>query len=132
MSGNIRTLLFFILLALIAVPLFSSGKGTEPVYNPASLIDGSAVVREVREVREGPLDGLQLVVKLGRDTVAVYLGPVEFLKTCEMTFEKGDQIQLAGSRVKFGGATIILAQKVRRGGVSLTLRDVRGEPNWRF
>ena len=116
----------------MVVPMYSSEKSAQPAYNPASLIDGSAIVREVREVREGPLDGMHLVVKFGRDTVAVYLGPVEFLKTCEMTFEKGDQIQLAGSRVKFGGATIILAQKVRRGGVSLTLRDARGEPNWRF
>jgi hypothetical protein len=53
-----------------------------------------------------------LLMKTGTDsTVEVYLCPKSFLDDMGVTFAKGDQITLTGSRVKQGDADIILALK---------------------
>lgn len=123
-------LLMFSLLVAAPLPNQSRKSLPEPSYNPSAVVDVVATVREVREVTSEPLRGQHLIVRVGRENVDVYLGPVEFLKSCGITFEKGDQVHLTGSRTKVDGAAIVLAQEVRRRGVSLTLRDEQGRPNW--
>ena len=72
-----------------------------------------------------------LLVKTDSDTtVEVYLCPKSFLDDLGVTFAKGDQITLTGSKVKQGDADIILAREVVKGADTLVLRDDKGKPVW--
>ena len=72
-----------------------------------------------------------LLMRSGTDaTVEVYLCPKSFLNDMGVTFAKGDQIVLTGSKVKQGDADIILAREVVKGTDTLVLRDEKGKPVW--
>jgi hypothetical protein len=103
----------------------------DPRYEVATVIDVDATVMDLREVsRNNPLSGLHLTVKIESDTIDVFLGPVDFLKGFEITFAKGDKLEIIGSKIKFGGAHIVLARLVRREETTLYLRDAKGKPHW--
>jgi hypothetical protein len=95
------------------------------------------VVADVREVPRGnPLSGSHLMVRLDSaketsETIDVYLGPANYLKDFEVTFAKGNRVQVIGSKVKYGGAPVVLARQVRRESTTLYLRDENGTPYWR-
>jgi len=71
-----------------------------------------------------------LLVKTGTDTVDVYLCPKSFLDDMGVSFSKGDEIALTGSKVKQGEADLILAREVVKGNDTLVLRDDKGNPVW--
>jgi len=71
-----------------------------------------------------------LLVKAGADTVDVYLCPKSFLDEMGVSFSKGDEIALTGSKVKQGEADLILAREVAKGNDTLVLRDEKGNPIW--
>ena len=71
-----------------------------------------------------------LRVKTGTDTVDVYLCPKSFLDDMGVSFSKGDEIVLTGSKVKQGEADVILARDVVKGNDTLVLRDDKGNPVW--
>ena len=123
-----------ILLAAMVIPHAAGGGQTpaaEPRYDPATTVELSGVVVATREVpRGGALHGLHLVVEDGRENVDIYLGPADFMKQFDFTFAKGDQVDVTGSRVKWGGTTVVLAREVRRQSQTLYLRDAGGNPYW--
>jgi hypothetical protein len=71
-----------------------------------------------------------LLVKTGTDTVNVYLCPKSFLDDMGVSFSKGDEISLTGSKVKQGEADLVLAREVVKGTDTLVLRDEKGNPVW--
>jgi len=71
-----------------------------------------------------------LLVKTGTDTVDVYLCPKSFLDDMGVSFSKGDEIALTGSKVKQGEADLILAREVVKGNDTFVLRDDKGNPVW--
>lgn len=103
----------------------------EPRYDPAKVVNILGTVADIREVAyPGPLSGLHLAVKADAGTIDTYLGPMDFLKGFEVTFAKGDRIQVVGSKVKFRGSDVVLAREVSRDGTILYLRDAQGRPYW--
>ena len=109
----------------------TAGTEEEPRYDAASVISVMATVMEIREVPRGkPLSGVHLLVKTERETLDSHLGPPEFLKECGGQFAKGDRIQLAGSRVKYGAGFVLLVREVRKDNSTVYLRDEKGNPNW--
>jgi hypothetical protein len=104
----------------------------EPRYDQSAVIDVMALVMDVRDTGgSGPLSGLHLLVKTERETLDVYLAPDAFLTQFGITFAKGDRVEIAGSKIKFEGRTVVLARDVRKGDGTIYLRDRKGEPNWR-
>ncbi|MFZ0863607.1 MAG: hypothetical protein WAN18_23285 [Candidatus Sulfotelmatobacter sp.] len=71
-----------------------------------------------------------LLVKSGTNTVDVYLCPQSFLAEMGVSFNKGDEISLTGSKVKQGEAELVLAREVVRGNDTVVLRDDKGNPVW--
>ena len=72
----------------------------EPRYDPATEVSVLATVTEVREVPRGnPLSGIHLSVKTETQAFDAYLGPTDFLKQFEITFAKGDEVRVTGSKV---------------------------------
>jgi len=105
---------------------------SEPRYDVTTVIDVDATVTDTHVVPpSSPLSGVHLTVKIESETIDVYLAPVDFLKEFDITFSKGDRIELIGSKVKFDGARIVLARQVRREETTLYLRDVNGKPHWK-
>ena len=88
----------------------------------------------VDEVRLSPTgSGKQvayLLVKSGSDSVDVYLCPKSFFDDMGMSFSKGDEVTLTGSKVKQGEADLVLAREVVKGDDTFVLRDDRGNPVW--
>ncbi len=123
-------------IAALLAPMAAGQTGPaqqEPRYDPGSSVNFSATVTDIREVPKGsPLNGLHLtVIDTDKDaTVEVYVAPVAFLKELQVSYAKGDRLQITGSRVKFGSGTIVLVREVRRDADTAYFRDERGKPYW--
>ena len=111
---------------------------SEARYDTATVVDFKATVADVREVpKTDPLNGLYLAVKteatvLKSETFEVYVGPTDFVKGCEITFAKGDKIQVIGSKITLDGVDIVLAREVSRQQTTIILRGKNGEPFWKL
>src|SRR5579863_4026220 len=73
----------------------------EPKYDTTTVIDFGAVVVEVQEVqKDNPLRGVNLVVRSDSDaTFNIYVAPAEYVKSFEITFRKGDNVHIIGSKI---------------------------------
>ncbi len=104
----------------------------EPRYNPATVVSLSAVVTGVREVpKGGVLGGLHLIVDTDRDTnLDVYIAPFAYLQDLQISYAKGDRLEITGSKVKSDSGTVFLVREVRRDSSTGYFRDVSGKPYW--
>ena len=73
-----------------------------------------------------------ILVKTATDTLDVYLCPKSFLDDMGVSFSKGDEISLTGSKVKQGEVDLVLAREVLKGTDTLVLRDEKGNPIWNW
>ena len=73
-----------------------------------------------------------LLVKSGANTVDVYLCPQSFLAEIGVSFNKGDEISLTGSKVQQGETDLVLARELVRGNDTVVLRDEKGNPVWNW
>jgi hypothetical protein len=88
-------------------------------------------VEEVKLPRKGSEKEIaHLLLKNSTETVDVYLCPKSFLDDMGVSFGKGDEIALTGSKVKQGEADLVLAREVVKGNDTLVLRDDKGNPIW--
>ena len=86
----------------------------------------------VEEVKLPPKanDVVHLMMKNGDDVVDLYFFPKSFMDDMGVAFSKGDELAFTGSKVKYGGADLILAREVVKGSDTLVLRDDKGNPVW--
>ena len=114
-------------LAQKATPNESGG----PKYDVHSEIKTKGVVDEVKMLPFGSRkDVTQLTVKNGDDKVLIYVCPKVFQDEMGISFSKGDEITVTGSKVKLEGADVILARELVRGTDTLMFRDDKGGPVW--
>ena len=110
------------------------GKGDESVgqYNPRTVVTVSGVV--VSKTQPSVQQGLPYLVYLTLETeagqIAVFLGPNLYVDQLPVTIKALDRIQVTGSKVMWGGKTVILAAEVKKGDQVLKLRDRNGVPAW--
>jgi DNA/RNA endonuclease YhcR with UshA esterase domain len=71
-----------------------------------------------------------LALKTGSGTINVYLCPKSFLEDMGLSFSKGEEIAVTGSKVKQDGADLVLARSVEKGNDTVTFRDDKGTPVW--
>jgi hypothetical protein len=100
-----------------------------PEYDPAA---EATVKGEVTGIHEAKLandhPGLHLILKTEAETVEVHACPVRFLNELEFPLVVGDKLTVTGSRPT--GAAVMVAREIRKGQLSLVLRDKTGAPNW--
>lgn len=102
-----------------------------PKYDVHTETKMKGTVDEVRLPPKGSeKEAVHLVLKSGTDTVDAFLCPKSFLDDMGVSFSKGDEISLTGSKVKQGEADLILAREVVKGTDTLVLRDEKGKPVW--
>ena len=128
-----------LLAAAVLAILQAAGQpaGTEPRYDPATVVTVRMIVAEVRDVAKGqPLPGIHLMArpesaKVDSEPWDVYIGPAAFLKSIDLAFHARDKMDVVGSKIKTPSGMLILARQIRQSGTELNIRDDRGEPLWK-
>jgi len=92
------------------------GEVVEITYNPSK--------------KNAAMMGVHMTVKTESDTLPVHLGPVWYIEQQE-SINKGDQIEVTGSRITYNGNPALIAATIKRNQMTLRLRDQNGFPNWR-
>lgn len=144
MSGKrIATLLTALLMVTCATTAFAgqlgrgsggwgAGSAYQRMYNPATVESVSGEVMSVSRMtpKKGMGPGIHLQLKTDRETVSVHLGPAWYIDRLDSRIEKGDIIEVKGSRVTVSGKPVIIASEVKKGDATLRLRDDSGIPAW--
>lgn len=126
-------MIFLAITIVYALPLVAqkAQETNQPKYDLNAEIKIKGTVVDVKLPPKGSEKEIaHLLVKTGTDTVDVYLCPQSFLNDMGVSFNKGDEIALIGSRIKWGEADLVLAREVVKGTDTLVLRDAKGNPVW--
>ena len=130
------------ILIIVSAPMApAAGRGSggwgmagayQRMYNPATVETVSGEVQKIDKIT--PMRkmgaGIHLVVKTEKETIPVHLGPEWFIQRLDTKIEKGDKVDITGSRVTLEGKPVIIASEVKKGGEILVLRDNAGVPVW--
>jgi len=102
-----------------------------PKYDLHSEIKTKGIVDEIKVLPWGTRkDVTQLIIKSGDDKVFVYVCPKPFQEEMGISFSKGDEVSVTGSKVKLDASDVILARELVRGEETLLFRDDKGNPVW--
>jgi hypothetical protein len=132
MNSGLRAKALFIAAALalgLPLGLAQNSSKTGPKYDIASEVKVKGVIEDIREA-PGGISGTQLSVKTDTKTILVYVGPGDFLREIEVSFNKGDQINVIGAKAPNATDDEILAREITVGSNTFTLRDGKGVPIW--
>jgi hypothetical protein len=122
---------FLASLCLLPATAQKSQQPSPPKYDLHTETKMKATVEEVKLPPKGSeKEVAYLLVKIETDSVDVYLCPKSFFDDMGMSFSKGDEVALTGSKVKHGEADLVLAREVVRGNDTFVLRDEKGNPVW--
>jgi DNA/RNA endonuclease YhcR with UshA esterase domain len=123
-------------LLLLAWPVAAAQKpsnGPVPKYDKSTEAVFKGTVEDVKD-RECPVSGgmgSHLILKLADGTsIEVHLSLTKFVNQYELTFHKGDVLEVTGVKVKFEGVDTIFARKIKRGEDEFLFRDNDGKPLW--
>lgn len=109
----------------------ATNRSAPPKYDPHTETKMKGTVAEVELPPKGSEKEIaHLILKNETESLDVYLCPKSFLDDMGVTFDKGDEIALTGSKIKQGEADLILAREVVKGNDTLILRDDKGNPIW--
>lgn len=102
------------------------------MYDPRTVETVSGEVTGVQEMTpfKDMGRGVHLLLKTGKETVSVHLGPVWYIERQDTVIAAGDKIAVKGSRVTYEGTPAIIAAEVHKGDEVLRLRDASGIPMW--
>jgi hypothetical protein len=76
------------------------------------------------------MGGTHLVLKTEKDAVDVHVGPTAYLAEKKIALEKGDRLEVLGSRVTVDKETVLIARQIKKGDQTWVLRDAAGRPAW--
>jgi hypothetical protein len=106
--------------------------GTLPKYDLHTETKTKGIVDEINRLPLGKKDITELILKSGDDKIHIYVCPQAFQDEMGITFTKGDEIAVTGSKVKQQTAEVILARQMTRGSDTLTFRDDKGNVIWNW
>ena len=136
-SSRARQIIFLMLLvALVGGPAASAQKKpssgpSAPKYDLQNETKIKGTVDDVKLPPKGSEKEIaHLLVKDGANSIDVYLCPKTFLDDMGMSFAKGDEITMTGSKVKQGDADLFLVREIAKGNDTFVLRDPKGGPVW--
>jgi hypothetical protein len=102
-----------------------------PKYDLHTETKTKGVVEEVNLLSFGTRkDFTELIIKSGDDKVHIYVCPKPFQEEMGISFSKGDEIAVTGSKVKQETSDVILARELVKGTDTLMFRDDKGTPVW--
>ncbi len=102
-----------------------------PKYDLQAEIKTKGVIDEVNLMSVGTRkDFMELIIKNGDERIHIYVCPKPFEEEMAISFSKGDQVAVTGSKVKHEGVDVILARELVKGEETLLFRDAKGTPVW--
>lgn len=102
-----------------------------PKYDLHAEMKTKGVIDEVNLLSVGSRkDFTELVIKNNDEKIHIYVCPKPFEEEMGISFSKGDQIAVTGSKVKREAADVILARELVKGEDTLLFRDAKGTPVW--
>jgi hypothetical protein len=104
-----------------------------PKYDLQTETKTKGVIEEVNLLSLGARkDFTELIIKNGEDKVRIYVCPKPFQEEMGISFTKGDEIAVTGSKVKQDTSDVILARELVKGTDTLMFRDDKGNPVWNW
>jgi hypothetical protein len=85
-------------------------------------------VATIASERRGGGQHITLITASG--PIEVHVGPAWYVSSKHVTFTKGDQVTVVGSKVTMDSRDVMLAREIRKGDQVLKLRDASGVPLW--
>ncbi len=136
-KSRLTAVLVLIQLLAAAGMLYAADDGWGPgsayneMFDPGTVetLSGELIKMDLF-VPRGMSMGVQLIMKAGKETIPVHLGPLWFMKKQKREIAPGDKIEITGSRVDCEGKPAIIASILKKGDRSLKLRDENGVPVW--
>jgi hypothetical protein len=102
-----------------------------PKYDLHTEMKTKGTVDEVNLLPLGSKKDLtELIIKSGDDKIHIYVCPKTFEEEMGISFSKGDEISVMGSKVKQEALDVILARELVKGTDTLVFRDGKGNPVW--
>jgi thioredoxin-related protein len=102
-----------------------------PKYDLQTETKTTGVVDEINVLTFGTRkDFTELIIKSGDDKVHIYLCPKPYEVEMGISFSKGDEVAVTGSKVKQESSDVILARQLVKGTDTLLFRDDKGKPVW--
>jgi len=102
-----------------------------PIYNPATEVTIKGTIEAVNHVAGARAwTGTHLTLKTDSGSLDVHVGPSWFLEQNKLSFAKGDEISVTGSKVKYGETDALLAREITKTDQKVTLRTAKGFPLW--
>ncbi len=104
----------------------------EPSYDRSSEMTIKGTVRAMRQEKNVMMGkGTHLTVRTEDGRLHdVYLGPKDYVRQQEIKINRGDDIEITGSRSLVNGETVMLAREVQHDGRTFALRSAEGAPQW--
>jgi hypothetical protein len=102
------------------------------MYNPATVETVSGTVEAVDKVTpmKGMYSGIHVMLKTDKETISIHVGPEWYVERLDTKIQKGDTIEVKGSRVTVAGKPAVIAAEIKKGDNVLVLRDNAGIPAW--
>src|SRR5438067_9153327 len=107
-------------------------KEAVPKYDLAAETKIKGVIDEVKD-RECPINGAMgahLMIKADGKVYEVHIAPTKMVKSYDVVFQKGDEVEIKGVKTSFQGVDAILAREIKRGNDDFVFRDPQGKPIW--
>lgn len=108
------------------------GGAYQRMYDPAKVevLVGEVVSVDKTTPMKGMSNGIHIMLKTAKETIPVHLGPSWYLERLDTKIEKGDSLNVKGSRIIYNGKPAVIAAEVKKGDAVLKLRDDNGYPAW--
>lgn len=102
------------------------------LYDPNTVETYSGVVVSVQKIvpMSGMSGGVHFILKSGKETIRVHLGPAWFLEKKGVRVEPGDRVTVRGSRIIFKGEPALITAEIKKGEKVWRLRYKNGIPLW--
>lgn len=135
----------FVLAALMAVPALAgqwrgwrgsggwgAGGSYQRMYIPATVetVAGQVMSIDKATPMKGMSYGIHVMLKTDKETIPVHLGPGWYVERLDTKIDRGDSLEVKGSRITYTGKPAIIAAEVKKGDAVLKLRDDNGYPAW--
>jgi DNA/RNA endonuclease YhcR with UshA esterase domain len=118
-------------ISLVAQSKTPASRETYP-YDNSNQVIVIGVVEDVKDY-QCPVTGTvgtHITVRRATGTIEVHLAPATFMKHYEIVVNKGDNIEIQGSKILFEGKPALLAKAVAIDRTTYAFRDAAGKPLW--
>jgi hypothetical protein len=132
LSGVMFAVVVVVVLLLIMGVHFQKPPSAQgaALYDPATETIVRGVVTDVSDftcpVSEGEM-GSHLMLQTSTGVIQVHLAPARIMRGQKLSFARGDQLEVVGSRARMLGKNDLIAREIKRGNETLIFRDPQGK-----